>query len=248
MFTYKGFPNIGYTNRKVFESKIFDSLYSKLGDNSFKWRIRKNLLVSFLCERFLSKEIETPNSKVDLLYIGYDSIVCFELDDSLNVKKVFRKVNDNKFVQEEFLGYSPSIFNKGEFRNQSEILIKFFKKHWLELKKGAKKIHGDLVPSNLTIKGEVVSVFDPKILYSDSIVFDHLYFYCYAHKKIDERKKLLANEKKELLSILDNIFVKTFDKKEREFILKEVKNLKLKKNPFNKFDCYRMKYISLLEE
>ncbi len=248
LFTYKDFPNIGYTDRKVFKSKIFNSLYDKLGDNSLKWRVRKNPLFSFFCEKFFKKDFSVPNSKIKLMYLGYDSVIFFELDDFLDVKKVFRKVGDEKFVEEEFLGYSPSIFEKDEFRNQSRILIKFFKKHWLDLKKGAVQLHGDLVPSNICIKDSILTIFDSKNIYSESIIFDHLYFYCYTYKKIDERKGLEGNEKKELLKILHDIFLKTFSSEDKKFILEEVQNLKLKKNPFKKFPYYRMKFISLFEE
>lgn len=249
LFTYKDCPNIYYSDKKVFESRIFNSLYSKLGDNSFKWRIRKNPFFSFLFERFFQKKILVPNEKVRVVYVGYDSMVFFELDDSLDVKKVFRKTKEGKeFIEEPFLGYPPNIFDVNEFSKDFDILCDFFKKHWLDLKRDKEKLHGDLVPSNICIKEGQITLIDSKRIYSDSIVFDHLYFYCYAHKKIDQRKKITETQRKELLEILEDIYLKTFSKKEIDKIVKEVKALNLKKLPFKDFNFYREKFLLFIKK
>ncbi len=247
-FTYKKFPNIYYSNRNIFNSKIFNSLYGKLGDNSLKWRLRKNTFFSFLWERFFKKEVDVPSTNTGLVYVGYDSLVFFELDSSLEVVRVFRKPNGEKrFVEEEFLGYPPNIFDSVEFKKQAEVLTDFFKKHWLNLLKDEDSLHGDLVPSNMCMKDGVIRTIDSKRIYSDSIVFDHMYFYCYANKKVDERKKLSVAEKLKVKEILDGIFLKSFSEKNLEKFLKETENLKLKKLPFENFPHYKRKFISLLK-
>ncbi len=244
LFTYKDYPNVYYSDRDVFKSKIFNSLYSKLGDNSFKWRVRKNFFFSFLFERFFRKKIQVPNEKVKVVYMGYDSMVFFELDDSLEVKKVFRKTKgDENFVEEPFLGYTPDIFDVEKFSKVFDVLCDFFQKHWLDVKKDKEKLHGDLVPSNICIKGGKITLIDAKRIYSDSIIFDHLYFYCYAYRKIEGRKKISGFEREKLLKILKDLLSKSFDPKDKKLILKEVENLKLKKTPFRNFDSYVKKFV-----
>jgi len=239
-------PFILYKNKYVLKSKIFGILYSKMGANTWKLRLRKNIVFSALLELVLGWRIKTYETIVDksvkLIYIGYDNEIHFSFNSNMEVNHIFKKKNN--YNKEKFLGYSLNIFDYENLLNSQELLINFFKKHWKDLKTGNRHIHGDLVPSNICISNYTISLIDEKNDYCDSIIFDHLYFYCYSMSTIDSRNNLSVDIKNQIIIIINNIFRSVFKKDELTEVAILIESLELKKLPFENFNSFKNLFYS----
>jgi len=242
----KHVPYILYQNNSIFKTRIFENLYNKMGLNTWRLLLRKNLFFSFLFELIPSSYVKTncyvPNSSIKLIYYGFDSIIHFSMNDNNEIIEIFKK-NDS-FQKEKFYGHSLNIYNDKEIENNKQVLISFFKSHWHSLKAGKHEIHGDLVPPNICIKNKEITLIDRDIKYSESIIFDLVYFYCYSIMSIENRKFLNKKSKIKITNIINEIMLSVLEDENPKQLLKSIDEINLNNIPFTDFHKYRNIFIS----
>jgi hypothetical protein len=192
--------------------------------------------------------VYVPDKDVQIIYRGYDSSLYFCLDENLNTTKLYRK-SQVDFVEEEFLGSTLNIYSYPELKSKIPELTQFFRDRWEKIKQGKLTIHGDLTPFNICIDHHKISPIDPKKHYSDSIIFDRLYFYVYSMDKVKKRKFLNQKEKDAIANLLDNLVVESFPEDDYKLVMQLAESLNLlKEPPIKDFDLYRMRFISLFKK
>lgn len=204
-----------YTNQKFFKSIVFQSLYIQISpNNTFLLRLRKTFLGHCLYVVFSNKRkisIQIPIKGIELVYINHKKQVLFEFGNTglpLNVYK--GKKEESSWDKYDYLGLPLIIeYSKKEFHKKWEYIQCALEQRWKMLKRGKSfnmnQLHGDFTHFNILISNEKHLIeIDQKII-SNSILFDHFYFYAYLSQCLSLCSTLSKTDRDEIQQKLDKL-------------------------------------------
>ena len=240
---------IYFSANEILKEKLFKSLAQKTAPN-FYTRIRTSRIFCILFNWFFKREKEIPNTKVFLIYEGYDSTVFFYIKE--HEIGVIRK-KDGKHTEEEFLGYPIHFDFSLDYIPNKKLLQEVLRKHWIDLKSGKTKIHGDFTHNNILVdENEKISFIDKKKVQEDtSVITDLFYFYAYflirasLYRPRDKRR--LTSLENDLNSIYSSVF-EDEDKTALEMINKlSLKNFNVCDSEYI-FNYWKKEFYNLVEK
>jgi hypothetical protein len=187
-----------------------------------------------------------PDKNVNLIYKGYDYTHFFVLKQNEVIKMY--TLYEKKIIKTNFLGY-PLIenFQINYFSNKNTISL-ILKRHWLQLKNGIKKCHGDFTPFNILIKKNKFYFIDEK-KNTQPIIFDHFYFYSSILFKVSSFATNAPEINKTIKIELDAIYLEIFKNENIHSLKNQLLQIKTHEmgNP-NLFYQYKNIFIAVLEK
>ena len=241
----KGRPYFEFNNLSFLVSELFQRFYGKMGQNTWKLRLRSTKIVALLVYNFMpkyfSKKIENTTDFPEVIYYGIDSTLMFYRDQHKDYR--IHQLEDN--VEMEFLGYSVNLFNPLELEMNRIAIAEMLAEHWKSLFSGKDVFHGDITASNICVRGAKAHLIDKGIKYSESRGFDILYFYVSSERAI-EMRRWGDNKKREALSQLKIIYSLALSDINLSEVIPLVEDIKVDILPFCDYDKYRLNFMKLL--
>lgn len=241
----KSRPYFVFKNLSFLDSELFVRFYGKMGQNTWKLRLRSSKTVSLLVYNFLpkyfSKKIENTTDFPEVIYYGIDSTLMFYRDQQKEYR--IHQLEDN--VEMEFLGYSVNLFNPLELEKNGIAIAEMLAEHWKSLISGKDVFHGDITASNICVRGVKAHLIDKGIKYSGSKGFDILYFYVSSERAI-EMRRWGDNKRRYALSQLKNIYSLALSDINLGEIIPLVEDIKVDILPFYDYEKYRLNFMTFL--
>jgi len=247
-----------YTSRKFFKSYVFQSLYIQISPkNKFLLRFRKTILGHWLYVFFTVKRkisIPVPVEGIELAYFNNNKQVLFEFcDNDLPIKVYIKKQNDSNWDANEYFGLPLIIeYSKKEFHQKWEYIQSALEQRWKRLMKGESfnmnQLHGDYTHLNILIsKDKHIIEIDQKII-SNSILFDHFYFYAYLCQCLILCSTLSKTDREEIQKNLDKLITDICVFNDYNTKMKALNTISLKdaiglQNPQDSFDYFRRLFL-----
>lgn len=232
-----------YSNYEASNSKMFLNLVLQAAPkNSLYIRIR-NTYVGHLLGSFFKIDIDVPATTSQ--FVGKIKDGKHTLVELINnePKKVWRKYKSSEWKKEEFLGYQIiTEYSLDEIRSKLKIIKKALFIHWNNLQSAHFKIHGDFTHFNILSDKEGNIYFIDQKKSSNSILFDFFYFYAYLKQCINRCLTLSGNEKKEIVSLIENLLKEVCVSDSKKRFINDYKNIRIPE------DCgllshHRKKYL-----
>ena len=229
IYPYARTPCILYENEKLRKTVLFRSLMNKMFGDTLKRKFRNNFCINALFKPFSYIYIHVPHPNAKLIYIGYDRTVFFVLKGDFEVDYVYTVERKSAIIKKQkFLGY-PIFWNKNaETIENKSILTHYLKTHWVSLRNGSAKMHGDFTPFNLLLSenGQVTAI-DHSNRNEKSLLFDHFYFYAYFLHMLDFTIFRYPKNYRHLEHELNNIYREIFEDENKKFLQNEIKKIDL---------------------
>jgi len=234
-----------YDDAQIFQTRLFQTFYKKLGNNTIKLFLRTRRIINFIFAPFNKITLDVPSGKINLVYLGYDNIHYFQMNQN-HIEKMYTK-KTSSFEEVSFLGY-PIIedYHQPVIKNAS-IIKQLLINHWSGLKQGTNTPHGDFSPFNILVKDNMTTLIDPKPN-TQPPIFDLYYFYAAAIHKFRQyrprSKKRIEHIQKEFKAIYGDIF----SENEKQLIRHQFDDIK-KSEVGNSllFPTYWKDFLSLLD-
>ena len=171
-----------YSDASVLKTRLFKGLSLQVSPKEgFLLRLRKSNLGHYFSKLFRTQKVKLSlpeNSNTKIIYRNDNNLVYFDFENS-TIKKIHKKLNNNKFLSINFLGYSLiESYSAEEYFTKRDNIIKAIKARWSELVSG-ERLHGDFTHFNILLSTDgKIKFIDNKVI-DNSILFDHFYFYGY---------------------------------------------------------------------
>ncbi len=242
-------PMLLYSSGKYLNHRLSISLMSSIaGKNSIQFRLRKNPLIDTFIKPFLSMEFTVPSDDVEIILIKPTKEICFHFPYDNPVKLTHLKSGQIIRV-DPFKGY-PILYNYSLNEMKFSMLEKVLNEHWINLKEKNVLLHNDFTHFNILVAKDKYSIIDRKPDSSNSLIYDHFYFYTYFNTTIKKDRGISKSQKAELNQHLEHVYKKNFQNEEKQNLKKYIKEITFV-NPsgFSKdeFEFYKKKFSDFLE-
>jgi len=215
-----------YSNYKVFKSRLFlDLILQSSPKNSIFYRLLKSR-IGFYISSIFKYSFTPPNDNPN--YIGIikgERFILFELDDDTNPVNVWRKLADQGWTKEKFMGFQLlSQYSLVEFNKKYSLIEKAFSIQWDKLSEDI-IVHGDFTHFNILVDlNDKIYFIDDKS-HKNSKLFDFFYFYSYLNQCLSRCQTISYIDKETILEKLEVMIVKVCNYSSESDFLNDVKDI-----------------------
>ena len=247
-----------YTSPKIFKSPIFQSLIIQISpNNTFLLRLRRTILGHWLYVIFtFNRKISTmiPKEGIELAYINHEKQVLFEFNNiDLPVKVYKGKRDESNWNKNDYFGL-PLIteYSKKEFNKKWELIQSALEQRWKMLMTGNPfnkyELHGDFTHFNILISNDNLLIEIDQKEITNSILFDHFYFYAYLCQCLSLCSTLSKTDREEIQKKLDKLIIDVCVFDDYNTKIKILNTISLKdaiglQNPNYSFDKFKQLFL-----